>query len=154
MLLRLAYCFREHAAPPGHSAPPACCSPGPGQCGLASPLGHDVASLPGHAAPPGHDAIPSPQACCSPMHATLPWECCSAKNRNLSCTHGLLFRYKEGFSNGRSLYIWPLISSHSFKNIFRYNNIRFHEYFFFSKISFITSHKGNFSALVHFSSFR
>ena len=79
MLLPLAYCSTEHAAPPGHSAPP-----GPGQCGHASPPGHDVASLPGHAAPPGHDAIPSPQACCSPMHATLPWECCSAKNRNLS----------------------------------------------------------------------
>jgi hypothetical protein len=49
MLLPLDILLPQLAAPPG-----------PGQSGLTSPLGHDVASIPGHASPPGHDAIPSP----------------------------------------------------------------------------------------------
>ncbi len=116
MLPPLAYCFTEHAAAPGHTAPQLAAPPCPGQCGHASPPGHDVASLPGHAAPPGHDATPPPPgmllsyAC----HSTM----LSQKYKLNYCTHGSLFRHKVGFSYGRCLYIWPLISSHYFKNIF------------------------------------
>ena len=125
MLLPIAYCFHEHVAPPGHTAPSQHATP-PGMlhallplgiCGLAAPLFMMLPPSPGIMLPLDMmlhldmmihldmmlplDMMLSPRACCSPVHAALPWACCSGKQQKLNfATHEYYFVTKGFFLIG------------------------------------------------------
>ena len=69
MLLPLAYCFPEHVAPPEHTASCVVCAACPHSimvdCIVFGPLEEEGNKNP--------EPFPPPQACCSPMHAAVPW---------------------------------------------------------------------------------
>ena len=117
-----AYCSLSACYSPGHEASPghlwACCSPVYDAAPLPrhnAPPGHYAP--PGYDAPPGHDAFPPSMllsCACRLYHGHV----VQANNRNLISPPMDIISSQRGFSYRRCLYIWPLISSHYFKNIF------------------------------------